>query len=293
MSRLRVVHATGFRYDGDVALSYNEARMLPASSTRQYVIESSIEVQPEVAAFHYVDYWGTRVTAFEVLERHRELSITATSLVEVLAPPAGEHVAPDGGPAPGVDAELWDALECERSRSVPLTECSAETPVTEPPEDLARFALAQRAAAPGPASAAQAILALVHREVTYASGVTGVRTTAKEAWEERRGVCQDISHIAVGALRAAGVPARYVSGYLHPSTEPVLGEAVEGESHAWVEFWDHGWHAWDPTNDIPVGERHVRIGCGRDYNDVSPLSGIFSGTSGSSLFVRVEIERQG
>ena len=92
-------------------------------------------------------------------------------------------------------------------------------------------------------------------------------------------------------LRAAGIPARYVSGYLHPALEPRIGDTVVGESHAWVEAWVGSWMAVDPTNGAPVGDRHVLVGRGRDYKDVSPVRGVYAGPGGSTLRVVVEITR--
>jgi transglutaminase-like putative cysteine protease len=128
--------------------------------------------------------------------------------------------------------------------------------------------------------------------VRYLPGVTNVKTTAAESWAARAGVCQDIAHVTVGALRAAGIPARYVSGYLHPKPSAELRETVTGESHAWVEFFCGTWHGFDPTNLIDIGERHVVVGQGRDYRDVPPLRGVYAGSSNSELFVTVEITRE-
>ena len=100
-----------------------------------------------------------------------------------------------------------------------------------------------------------------------------------------------MAHIVIGALRSIGIPTRYVSGYLHPSVDPVIGEPVSGESHAWVEWWDEGWRGFDPTNDTEPGDRHVIVATGRDYNDVKPLSGIFSGSGTSRMFVDVQVTR--
>ena len=118
-----------------------------------------------------------------------------------------------------------------------------------------------------------------------------MRTSALQAWELGQGVCQDIAHVTLAMLRAAGVPARYVSGYLHPQPDAVLGEVVVGESHAWVEAWLGGWWPFDPTNDQPVGLRHVTVARGRDYGDVPPLKGVYAGGGSQSLGVRVEVTR--
>ena len=123
------------------------------------------------------------------------------------------------------------------------------------------------------------------------AGTTGVRTDAQEAWDQGQGVCQDIAHVTVALLRAAGLPARYVSGYLHadPSAEP--GQTAIGESHAWVEYWAGSWRPLDPTSGAPVRERHVVVARGRDYADVPPLKGIYHGAPSVAMDVTVEVTR--
>ena len=119
-------------------------------------------------------------------------------------------------------------------------------------------------------------------------GVTSVHTPATHAWDVRSGVCQDIAHLAIGALRAIGVPARYVSGYLHPKRDAEIGEKVRGESHAWVEWWTGDWFGFDPTNDREVGDHHVIVGRGREYGDVPPLTGVVAGST-KTLSVTVDV----
>jgi transglutaminase-like putative cysteine protease len=128
----------------------------------------------------------------------------------------------------------------------------------------------------------------VRERLSYTPGVTDVSTTAGEAWASGHGVCQDFTHATMSLLRAAGIPARYVSGYLH-TEEPTPGRTVTGESHAWVEYWDATWHAVDPTNDRSVGGAHVVVARGRDYADVPPLKGIYAGGQSEDLGVTVEI----
>jgi transglutaminase-like putative cysteine protease len=281
MKRLRILHQTGFHYGGEVTASYNEARMLPVSSERQLVLHSNLDVDPVSSHHQYTDYWGTRVLAFDVLAPHSELTITASSLVEVLAA------------SPPVDGLGWDELGGVVQGAGEYVQQLWQTPLTAPPDDVAELAIAARDAA-GDDSAATglAIAQAIGDGMEYVSGVTAVSSTAAEAWESRKGVCQDITHVAVGALRAAGLPARYVSGYLHPQTDAVIGETVVGESHAWVEWFCGSWRGYDPTNQLDIGDRHVRVGHGRDYTDVAPLRGVYAGTAGSELFVSVSITRE-
>jgi transglutaminase-like putative cysteine protease len=143
-----------------------------------------------------------------------------------------------------------------------------------------------------PAETALAISNHVHDSMTYEPGSTGVQTSAAEAWSARRGVCQDYAHLVIGALRHVGIPARYVSGYLHPLSDAALGEPVVGESHAWVEWWLGEWVGHDPTNSTFVRDQHVTIGCGREYADVPPIKGVVAGTPlRTDLSVEVQITR--
>jgi transglutaminase-like putative cysteine protease len=281
VNRLRIKHVTGFNYGGEVTASYNEARMLPTSGDGQLVLSSKLEILPISAHHTYVDYWGSRVSSFEILTPHKELSLTATSLVEVRLREHPEH---------GVG---WAELASAAERATEYVEQRKQTKLTAPPAEVVAFARKIADAAADPCEAAMAISRRVGESVEYMQGVTGVHTTAAEAWEHRKGVCQDIAHLAIGAVRAVGIPARYVSGYLHPKPNAEVGETVAGESHAWVEWYCGGdWRGFDPTNQIDIGDRHVTVGRGRDYNDVPPLRGVYAGPFKSQLFVKVEITRE-
>ncbi len=280
MKRLRITHRTGFSYAGEVTASYNEARMLPVSADGQFVLHSQLDISPVSSKHTYVDYWGTRVSSFEILTPHRELVLTATSLVEVRD---REHSVTTTG---------WDDLPTLAAARVEYIEQLSQTRLTAPPAEVSELAARIAAESVGPCAAAEAICRAVGESMEYMQGVTGVHSTAAEAWTERKGVCQDITHVALGALRSVGIPARYVSGYLHPKPDAVVGETVTGESHAWIEWFCGEWHGWDPTNLIPIGDRHVLVGRGRDYTDVSPLRGVYAGPFRSNLFVKVEITRE-
>lgn len=275
-TRLRIRHATGFAYTEAAAASYNEARLTPLTTPDQFVLRSRIDVTPTAWSQEYRDYWGTTVTAFEVHEPHDSLTVVATSTVEVT--PHAVDAEPVG----------WDALADVEDE---WCEFLATDDWTRPHDDLLARLDALRAAASSPGEYAVAVFGLVHDHVRYLPGSTVVDTQAAEAWASGAGVCQDIAHVTLGALRHAGVPARYVSGYLHPSPEPVVGETVEGESHAWIEYWDGDWRGFDPTNAVVPAERHVLVARGRDYADSPPLRGIYSAQGESRMVVSVEITR--
>ena len=280
MSRLRIVHRTGFSYKSPATASYNEARMLPFSGGDQFVFSATLDIHPSATQNSYVDYWGTRVSTFEVLTPHTELSVTATSVIEVRP---GLREAPDIS---------WEDLKNSAQTTTQFVEFLHYTRMTEPPAEVVALAEAIVARGLSPAETALEICRAAYDHITYIRGVTGVHSTGAEAWAAGQGVCQDIAHVTLGALRSVGIPARYVSGYLHPKPDAPLGETIVGESHAWVEWFTGDWFGYDPTNMIDIGERHVLIAHGRDYRDVSPLRGVYAGASASGVFVRVEITRE-
>ena len=280
MMRLRIEHTTGFAYQGDVGASYNEARMLPISTDSQFVLSSQLDIDPSTSVNYYLDYFGTRVAAFDVLAGHRSLEITARSLVEVR-------------PRPLEFPELsWERLAAESVRSIGTVEMLGRSTRTSPHPEVAELARDIAARHDEPARAALEIATAVGDAMEYMHGITGVHSTGAEAWVERKGVCQDITHITLGALREVGIPARYVSGYLHPQPDAEVGVPVTGESHAWVEWFSGGWQGFDPTNNAEIGDRHVLVGRGRDYNDIPPLRGVYAGPFKSNLHVKVTITRE-
>lgn len=270
--RLEIQHTTGYRYDNEVISSYNEARLIPQTGLAQLTLSSSVTTRPDTVQHRYWDYWGTQVTVFDVHVPHTELELTCTSVVDTA------NEAPPG------DAS-WDTLAKAADTHVEL---SRPSPRTTPDDELLAIAADSTGS---PYEVVAGLADLVREKVVYVPGSTGVATSAVDAWHLGKGVCQDIAHVTLALLRTAGVPARYVSGYLHPATEPAVGETVEGESHAWVEAWLGGWWGYDPTNGIPAGERHVVVARGRDYTDVPPLKGVYAGGGSQSLRVSVAVTR--
>ena len=275
--RLQVVHRTRFHYTGPVRSSYNEARLTPENSSRQTTLRSRVEIEPPATAFAYRDYWGSTVTAFDLHAPHSELVVTGTSIVEA-------------GPEPTLHRYVgWPELAAPEVRDQfgELLAPTALTAMDGAVVDAARAAVGDV----NPHEAGVAVFRFVSDHMEYLSGSTSVKTNAMQAWASGKGVCQDISHVTVGLLRALGLPARYVSGYLHPKPDAAISVPVTGESHAWVEWWDGGWTGFDPTNAVQIAQRHVTLGRGRDYGDVPPFNGLFSGPQSESHTVTVELTR--
>jgi transglutaminase-like putative cysteine protease len=271
-------HVTGFNYDGIADSSYNEARMTPPTSARQRVIDSALLIHPFAVQTTYRDYFGTIVTTFDLQERHHRLQVVAEATVETLAQPASTH---DLSLASLQDHAIRD-LFAEYLASTPRTTMSNEVL-----DDLRAVVVSRE----NVDEIVNVVTNWVRDRVAYVRGVTRVSSTAQEVWEQREGVCQDLTHVTVALLRRLGIPARYVSGYLYSKDDAEIGETVVGESHAWVEYFSGDWVGIDPTNGGPVGLHHIVVAKGREYGDVPPLKGIYRGDSSSAIGVVVEITR--
>jgi transglutaminase-like putative cysteine protease len=274
---LRIEHRSTYRYGDEVLSSYNEARMTPLTTDRQTAVESRVEVEPRSRSYRYLDYWASVVDVFDIHVPHTTLNFTATSVVETTE-------APPQPPDPG-----WDMLTTEPVLDR-LAEFLAPTAYAPAEPELVKLAIDLRNGW-GPGATVDTISRFVRSRLKYKPGVTEVSSSALEALHHEAGVCQDYAHLSIALLRAAGVPARYVSGYLHTGKDARPGDTVSGESHAWVEVWLGDWWPFDPTNGTAVGERHAVVGRGRDYADVPPLKGVHSAGSAESLDVEVRITR--
>ena len=276
--RLRVRHETGFTYAGPVRSSYNEARLTPLTGPGQTVLETRVQIPPTATSSTYRDYWGTHVTAFDLHAPPAMLSVVATSVVETgHAVPAAEG---------GCEWVTLTDLDL-RDRWVEMLGPTDRTRVDDRLHSLART-LADTLE---PDGAARSVCDWVRDTVDYVPGSTSVLTSAQEAYDGGSGVCQDLAHLSLGMLRSLGLPARYVSGYLHPQADAEIGAMVVGQSHAWVEWWAGAWVGFDPTNGIPAGAQHVVVARGRDYADVPPLKGLYHGGASTALGVEVEVTR--
>lgn len=270
--RLSVTHSTSFQYESEVSASFNEARMTPINTPDQFVISHDLKVNPFSTVFSYNDYFGTAVKAFDVQTPHTYLEIVSQSLVETSLPIVGNLNA------------TWEDLD-----NVLFTddfqEYLAYTSFVDP--ITPNFDLKEQKS---PLDAIHFLNKAMREQISYTPGSTSVYSPASEAWEKRAGVCQDFTHAALSILRRAGIPARYVSGYLYNGSGEI-GEEVIGESHSWVEAWVGHWLPFDPTNGNPVAEDHILVARGRDYHDVSPLKGIFSGGRSRKIEVTVSLKR--
>ncbi|MCW2494353.1 transglutaminase family protein [Jatrophihabitans sp.] len=297
----RVIHATQYSYSDDVSVSYGRAHLLPralgspggagsmAGSGGQVVLTSDLDVDPGADELRsHTDFFGNVSTYYVVRQTHRALRVTATSDVRI------DRVAPT---VDELDTMTWESVRDRLADDVEARSFVLPSPLIEAHPAVAAYAADTFAPGRPLGTTLVELIERIHTDFDYVSGSTTVKTTLSEVLEKRRGVCQDFAHLAVGCLRAVGLPARYVSGYLE--TQPPPGQPkLQGAdaSHAWAALRLPGldWVDLDPTNNQLVDARYVVAGWGRDYSDVPPLKGvIMTDAKKSTLTVSVDVTRIG
>ncbi len=288
--RYSLTHRTRYGYDSDVLISYGRAHLIPRHGEGQHRLEYAVDTEPAAAEYaEHTDFFGNRSTYFVVREPHRELTVTSRSLLDV-------HRGVDREALRDLRARTVRERLADRADTDP--EVLAARPFLLPSPMIGRAAEVADFAADllRPARSLDEVLAdLLERiaEFAYVPGVTTVSTSPVEILARRQGVCQDFAHLGVAALRAVGLAARYVSGYLETSPPPGRPRLVGADaSHAWVSVWAPGlgWVDLDPTNHRFVDDSYVVAAVGRDYGDVPPLRGvIFTESTQSTLEVSVDM----
>jgi transglutaminase-like putative cysteine protease len=279
----RTTHTTRYLYEEPVSQCLSLAHLTPRSFPGQALLESAIQVEPEPALFSgRRDYFGNEVTSFSILQSHDRFTTTATSLVRVERrtaelPPLTWEEARDRL------AAYADAPTLEAYGFV------FDSPLVALYRELADFAAPCFPEGRPLVEAARELSARIHSGFTYLPQSTSVDMPLIEAFRKRCGVCQDFSHIMIGALRSLRLAARYVSGYLRSGANYQGAEA----SHAWVSVFvpGAGWLDFDPTNNIMPTDGHVTVAWGRDYGDVTPMKGIALGGGKQVVEVAVRAER--
>jgi transglutaminase-like putative cysteine protease len=285
----RIRHDTVFAYEKPVSVCHNSICLTPQTGPRQRVQspELVIDPRPEILEQRH-DAFGNVVHAFSIETAHERLSIRATSLVTVLSPP---NLPADGGPAwESVVAGVRDQEDPGWLEAAPFLH---DSPLVTRSAGSRAYAAAVFTPGRPVVEAAIELTNTINRDFAYDPGATHVGTSSEQALELRRGVCQDFAHVQLASLRAIGLPARYVSGYLRTVPPPGRPRLVGAdESHAWVAVYagpDIGWVDLDPTNAVVCGTDHVTIATGRDYTDVAPIRGVFLGGGRSTLTVEVDV----
>ena len=263
--RLEIVHSTRYRYSGPIAESVMELRLRPMDGNGQRCLEFELDVSSRTEPRTYRDGYGNNVHYFNLVRPHTRLSVTSRSVVET-----GRELDSD----PGEDL-VHDFL---RFRS----------PVKDVPgvrQLASRHAIAEPSSGPSVEQALDELTLAISRDFAYDRTATTVYSDVDDVLALRAGVCQDFAHLFIAVARAMGVPARYVSGYIH--APGASGSAPA--SHAWAEAWvpQRGWVGYDATHPVRTSEHHVRLAVGRDYTDAAPTRGVYVGSAIGTMEVRV------
>ena len=273
--RFRIKHITRYIYEQPVSHSHNEVRLAPLDGPGQRRVAFQLEIIPAATITEYRDSFGNFAHSIAIDPPHRELVISSNSIVDRFALPTvpasritiSEYLHSDDART----REFGDFLN--PSRYIPFSDrlrsffWSVRPVLTE---DVTGYV--------------ERMIAYVHEQFTYDRATTHVHSTVEDILTSGGGVCQDFAHLSIGLLRLAGVPARYVSGYLAPGPRNNPNSPPpELASHAWIEAMlpGAGWTGFDPTHRMRTTIRHIRVAIGRDYNDLPPVSGVYHGNAGA------------
>jgi len=285
-----ITHVTHYKYGHAAAEAYGEARLKPPNLATQTVLSHRLVIDPEVPTSGYIDHFGNHVDFFSLPFRHQELYVSNQAVVRTQAVPL---------PASSLELPLQETRQILGSMMTDIFDYLQMTPAVQTTRESVQWA---KKYLPGRIPLGEALQRLneaIHAEFKYKPGVTENSTPLATIWKNKIGVCQDFVHVMLSILRTAGVPARYVCGYIE--TDPV--RAPDGTTrrmvgavatHAWIEVLVPGmiWVAIDPTNRQWINERYVAVSFGRDQRDASPLRGTFKGSGGQGMKVRVIMKRR-
>ena len=275
---LKVTHQTDLIYSDLISESVMELRMAPRQEQDQHRLSFTLGIGPPTSAFSYFDWLGNTVHAFTVNSFHNQIRIVATSVVETDRVRAQPERFADRWPIPpsAYDYAAWDYLQFG-GPIVDSPKLRELVEILQPENGMSLGELALR------------MLHLMAERFTYRKGVTSAASTITDILDHGSGVCQDFTHLMIGLGRALRIPARYVSGLIHPDAEKYRGFT---QTHAWCEllFPSAGWIGFDAANNCIVGGNFVKVAVGRDFQDVPPNKGIYRGLASESIDVAVQSE---
>jgi transglutaminase-like putative cysteine protease len=293
MTRYRVRHITRYKYAERVTRCYNLAHVVPRNTHRQRCIQSTVSVSPTPArSLKRTNYFENTAFHFEIQKPHTELVITADSEVQ-LEERNHDPRLDLGETYRSVLDFLATTLNPDTIDARQYLLSSTMVDISEP--RLLEYARPSFDPDSSLKSCVSDLTARIHKEFAYSPNSTTVATPLADVLEQKRGVCQDFAHLQIGCLRAMGIPARYVSGYIETLPKPGEKKLVGADAtHAWIAYYcpEEGWVEFDPTNNKQANSQHIVTAFGRDYFDVTPVRGvIFGGGRAPILEVSVDVAR--
>jgi len=282
-----ITHSTLYTYGQPAAEAYGEARLTPPDLPTQQLISHEITIDPETTASRYIDHFGNAVDFFSLPYRHHKLSVVNRIVVRTQAPVL---------PMENLELSVQETRQIFSSALPAIFEYLQPTPIVEIGNTAVQWARKYLAGGTSLYEGLDNLNNAIFSHFIYKKGATDFSTTLAEVWKGGKGVCQDFAHVALSVLRTAGLPSRYVCGYIETDppkdgTKKLIGAIA---THAWVEVLVPGmrWVALDPTNKQWINERYVTVSYGRDASDASPLRGTFKGSGGQKMTVKVFMKRR-
>ncbi len=279
---LSITHTTDLTYTDYISESVMELRMAPRQEQYQRRLSFSLDIGPATSVKSYFDWLGNTIHAFSINALHKQIQIIATSIVETDARQNRLELFPDGW----IRDAQFDYSLCD---FLMFGGAVVDTPALRELSQSILESVSARSNHVKLGGLVNAMLKLIDEKFVYQKGITNAASPITEILEHRRGVCQDFTHLMIGLARSLGIPARYVSGYIHPDRQRLRGYT---QTHAWVEifFPSIGWIGVDPTNNCTVGENFVKVAIGRDFHDVTPNKGVYKGKGEEAIDVTVHSE---
>jgi transglutaminase-like putative cysteine protease len=284
--RYHITHRTTYQYTEPVSVCHNLIRLAPRQMPGQVLNSYDLEVLPEpTTRTRRFDYFGNQADYFTIQEAHRELVIASTSQVDILPPP---EVTTNSN-----WERVIELLSKDRSaQGLAAYQMTLPTERTSNLEALREYAAESFSTKRSLQDAAQELMARIHSDFVFDPFATTVHASTADLLSLRRGVCQDFTHFAIGCVRAMGLAARYVSGYLRTEPPPGSPRLVGADaSHAWLSVYagSNTWMDFDPTNNLRAGTDHITVAWGRDYGDICPIQGVFVGGGQHAMHVGVDV----
>lgn len=286
-------HVTTYEYGSPVRYAHCALRLAPIDQPGQTVLASDMTIDPAPAQMvERVCFFGNRVSSMTIATQHSELIVTVDTAIDVDrdAPPQADATAP----FERVREAAFASASLDKDSPAHFLNPSRFVPRFAPAVDYARTSFS-----PGRPvlEGAVELMRRIKADFKYDTKATVVSTPISEAFQKRRGVCQDFAHIMIAALRGLGLPAAYISGYIRTIPPPGKKRLQGADAmHAWVSLWcgpETGWVDLDPTNNMLIGNDHIVLAKGRDYADISPVAGIILGTREQDVDVEVDVIPRG
>ncbi|MDD5580664.1 MAG: transglutaminase family protein [Methylobacter sp.] len=303
--KYRITHTTFYNYSQAVGLCQNEAKLQPRDFWRQQCQSSHFEITPTPTDFRERnDYFGNRVVYFAIQQPHKQLTVTAISevtlfpkqnMVDLGNPLSWEHVRNllQESSTQG-QSQTQTQFQNQSLELLDARQYIFDSPMVTTSPELADYAKNSFLPNRPLVEVVRDLMQRIHIDFIYDPTFTTIATPLSDVLAHRRGVCQDFAHLAIASLRAYGIAARYVSGYIETVTQPGKPRLVGADaSHAWFAVFlpGTGWLEFDPTNNKLPHDQHITLAWGRDYSDVTPLKGIAFGGGHHTLSVSVDVLR--